>query len=109
MKLKVFFINFKYLKRQYTLGGIYRHPNGNVNHFTIDLATTLRQINHNITSIITSDINIDLIKYQMDKNWDYITTLMTFGYLPYITLPTRITEYSATCIDHMFIKESQNL
>ena len=29
------FISFKYVKHQYMVGGIYRHPNGNGNHFTI--------------------------------------------------------------------------
>ena len=33
---------------------------------------------------------------------------MSYGYLPYITLPSRITEYSATCIDHIFIKYAKN-
>ena len=29
-----------------------------------------------------------------------------YGYLPYITLPTRITDFSATCIDHIFIRDT---
>ena len=33
---------------------------------------------------------------------------MSYGYLPYITLPSRITEYSATCIDHIFIRYAKN-
>ena len=33
---------------------------------------------------------------------------MSYGYLPYITLPSRITEYSATCIDHIFVKYAKN-
>ena len=31
---------------------------------------------------------------------------MSYGYLPYITLPTRITDFSATCIDHIFIRDT---
>ena len=29
-------------------------------------------------------------------------------FLPYITLPTRITSHSATCIDHIFIRFSES-
>ena len=29
------FISFKYSKHQYMVGGTYRHPHGNGNHFTI--------------------------------------------------------------------------
>ena len=31
---------------------------------------------------------------------------MSYGYLPYITLATRITDLSATCIDHIFIRDT---
>ena len=29
---------------------------------------------------------------------------MSYGYLPYITLPSRITDFSMTCIDHIFVR-----
>ena len=37
----------------------------------------------------------------------YLTT-MSYLYLPYTTLPTRLTDFSATCIDHVFVKFSTN-
>ena len=35
-----------------------------------------------------------------------MTTLMSFGYFPYITIPSRITNCSRTCKDHVSIKLS---
>ena len=32
---------------------------------------------------------------------------MSFKYLPYITVPPRITQISTRCIDHIFMKTSQ--
>ena len=51
---------------------------------------------------IISDSNIDLLQYQNHSHTrTYIDTLFTHGLLPLITLPTRITSNSATCIDHI--------
>ena len=99
------FIKFSYMKRLYEVGGIYRHPNGNIKHIVSDLENALSSIVPNCTVIIAGDINIDLIKFNLDDNLLYVTTFMSHGYLPYITLPTRITDFSTTCIDHIFVKD----
>ena len=36
----------------------------------------------------------------------YMSTMMSYRYLPYLTLPTRITQFSTTCIDHIFLKKT---
>ena len=48
---------------EFIVGGIYRHPNGNVKHFVNDLETALDKIPEEITVILAADINIDIIKY----------------------------------------------
>ena len=51
------------------------------------------------------DMNVDIIKFSDDRDTlHYVTTMMSHKYLPYITMPTRLTPYSATCIDHIFMK-----
>ena len=50
------------------------------------------------------DMNIDIIKFSKEEVVSYMTTLMSYGYLPYITIPSRITHLSMTCIDHIFIE-----
>ena len=48
------------------------------------------------------DFNIDLLKFQThDKTNDFIKCMITTGYLPVITKPSRITNHSATLIDHI--------
>ena len=100
------FIKCTYCSKSYILGGIYRHPNGNIKHFLTDLENALTKIEGKYTAIISGDINIDLIKFNLDDNYQYVSTIMSCGYLPYITLPTRITDFSATCIDHIFIRDT---
>jgi hypothetical protein len=101
------FIKFTRNKCKYVLGGIYRHPNGNVQHFSHYLEETLVKLNDdNLTVILTGDINIDIIKFEIENNITYLSTLLSHRYLPFITLPSRITDFSATCIDHIFVKFS---
>ena len=83
------FIDFTYHDVKYnTLGGIYRHPNGNVSHFNKDLDTTLKNLNRNRSVILTGDINIDLIKHEDSMVLEYLTTLYSHTYIPLITLPS---------------------
>ena len=55
-------------------------------------------------------INIDLIKFDNEDTLMYLKTMMSYRYLPYITLPPppRLTDFSATCIDYIFVKFSTN-
>ena len=101
------FLKLTYCKRDFIVGGICRHPNGNVKHFVSDLEVSLDKIPDGISAILAGDINIDIIKYNNEETVHYLTTLLSCRFLPYITLPTRITEYSATCIDHIFVKLSK--
>ena len=52
-------------------------------------------------------MNIDIIEFSNEEVVSYMTTLMSYSYLPYITIPSRITHHSMTCIDHIFINLSR--
>ena len=86
----------------YIVGGIYRHPNGNVSHFISDFEAVL--IDNDKTTVLARDMNIDIIQFSNEDVVSYVTTLMSYGYLPYITLPSRITNLSMTCIDQIFVR-----
>ena len=93
----------------YMIGGIYRHPNGRVAHFVHDLENSLSKKAPDRRVMIAGDMHIDVIR--VSENEDtllYVTTLLSYKYLPYITMPTRITPHSATCIDHIFVKNPTN-
>ena len=101
------FVEFMFNGAMYTVGGIYRHPNGNVSHFVAALGCALYKINTNRTTVLAGDMNIDIIKFSNEDVMFYMSILMSFKYLPYITAPSRITQLSTKCIDHIFMKTSQ--
>ena len=86
------------------VGGVYRHPNGNTKHFTSDLERSLSKLTKNETCIIGGDMNINLMNSENLNAKEYLTTMYANNFLPYITRPTRITEQTATAIDHLFFK-----
>ena len=52
---------------------------------------------------IAGDINIDFYKYHSDKfTSEFLDMLFDLGYMPLITKATRITDHSATVIDHIY-------
>ena len=103
-EIESLFIEFCYRGITYIVGGTYRHPNGNVSHFISDLEAVLNHIDNDKTTVSAGDMNIDIIKFSNEDVVSYVTTLMSYGYLPYITLPSRITDFSMTCFDHIFVR-----
>ena len=93
------------------VGGIYRHPNKEIKTFQRSLETTLEKVARKKTPcIIAGDLNIDLIKYSSHADTKaYIDSIVANGFMPVITLPTRITAKSATLIDHIYYYEGKNM
>ena len=46
-------------------------------------------------------MDIGTIKFSNEDVVSYLTTLKSYGYLPYITIPSHITGFSMTCIDYI--------
>ena len=97
-------------KTKYIVGGIYRHPNQAIKEFCDILEPTLSKISKGKTpAFIAGDINIDLIKAEANKvTSDYLNCLIMHSFLPIVLLPTRITDNSATVIDHIYYFEGKN-
>ena len=64
--------------------------------------------NGKASSILAGDMNIDIIKFENEGTMNYLTTLFSYRFLPYITLPSRIMNFSATCFDHVFVCIADN-
>ena len=107
-KVETLVVNFTHCGIQYSLCGIYRHPNGNVNHFAADLERMIQIFDRKGFWIIAEDVNIDLIGIENKEVQNYLTTLMSYKPIPTITLPTRITSHSQICSDHIFLKCDAN-
>ena len=57
----------------------------------------------NKETYLMEDMNIDLLKYSNHlKTGEYLESLFSYGFLPLITKPTRLTYHSATLINHIY-------
>ena len=93
--------------KKYTLCNVYRTPSEiveDINNFTTEFATLLshmKAIRH--SSYVCGDYNIDLLKVKRNKHYcEYFDEIISQGFIPKITLPTRISEHSSTLIDNIF-------
>ena len=80
---------------------MYRTPSEiveDINNFTTEFATLLshmKAIRH--SSYVCGDYNIDLLKVKRNKHYcEYFDEIISHGFIPKITLPTRISEHSST-------------
>ena len=93
-------------KKSFIVLSIYRPPNNDVHQFNVLFNTVLQNItsNSNRNIIIAGDTNIDLIKYKNHAHTEeFINNLLSSGFLPTINRPTRISEYTSTLIDNIFV------
>ena len=90
--------------KNFICGIIYRHPHSNLASFMDYLNFTIDKIHREKKlCAMLGDFNIDLLKYESHQPTDdFINSLGTFCFHPYILQPTRITEHSATLIDNIF-------
>ena len=59
---------------------------------------------------IVGDFNIDLLQFQQhEQTNDFLELSLSFGLLPMITKPTRITPNSATLIDHIWVRNKSDV
>ena len=91
-------------------GSIYRHPHYNFKEFFIYLEKCLSKlVKENKELYLCGDFNFDLLKIDNDINTHYFFNLLcSFGLLPHILQPTRVTEYTATVIDNIFSNNIQD-
>ena len=93
--------------KKYIVGNIYRLPNelvSDITTFNEEFAETLDILHTKRTpTYLCGDFNIDLLKIHQKPNYcTFYDNLISSGYLPRISLPTRLTDHSATLIDNIF-------
>jgi hypothetical protein len=92
-------------KKNIIVGAIYRPPNTELDNFIVHISSILSVLGKEPSKprFITGDFNLDLLKYEthLPTN-DFLNSFLEHAYLPLITKPTRVTEYSATLIDNIF-------
>ena len=87
-------------------GCVYRHPNRDPTKVFEYLETTFAQLNKEKQNIfIMEDFNFHLLQYAYKTHNltdDFITTVTSNSFLPYVLQPTRLTDHSSTVIDNIF-------
>ena len=89
---------------------VYTHPHSSINKFQTKLCTYIDELNSKKQLYnICRDINWDLLKQDTEpKIKTYVESLNCLGSTPVICNPTRITNSSATLIDHVYTNDLQN-
>ena len=100
------------MPKKYIISNIYRKPCEVLDEFNVfleELTSFLIFIkNQNRPSYLCGDYNIDLLKIKMKNHANnYFEELVTNGFFPKITLPTRISERSSSLIDNIFTNDSE--
>ena len=85
------FVKLRSSRQTYIVGGVYRHPDRNVSHFSQALEKSLNMLDKEEMCILAGDYNINLSNTSGSITTEYLTTLLSHGFLPYITRPTRMT------------------
>ena len=65
--------------------------------------TLLKKLTSENKPIITGNFNLNLIKYMQNTGVNqFLENILSNNFIPQVTLPTRITEKTATLIDNIF-------
>ena len=91
-------------------GNVYRHPHNNCEdffHYLEECLTNLAKGNKEV--YICGDFNFDLLKVDTENFTQYFFNLLcSYGFLPHILQPTRVTEHTVTVIDNIFSNNLQD-
>ena len=92
------------LSKNIVTGCIYRHPRYNFKDFMHYLENCLIKLTKENKEIyLCGDFNIDLLKIEDNQNYQlFYNMLCSFGFLPKIVQPTRVTDHHSTLIDNIF-------
>ena len=90
--------------KNFLCGCLYRHPNTDTAKFMEYIESTLTKIDKNKYAVfLMGGFNIDLLKYESHNcTNDFINSLVSHSFLPYILQTTRVTDHSSTIIDNIF-------
>ena len=84
------------------LSCVYRSPGSKLEQFIDYIEQFLKSVKSNKTIYLCGDFNVDLLKQTHVYTDLFLETLYSYGMLPIITKPTRITSTTATLIDNIF-------
>ena len=92
---------------QTVIACVYRHPSSSLSVFNADLANALDVISKEGKKYyLMGDFNINIVNYETNcLIKDFVDTMYSYYVHPMITVPTRVTETTATLIDNIFVSK----
>ena len=90
------------VSKKYLFLCIYRPPRGNFGEFIPamnDILSSVHEKNYQGVYVL-GDFNLNLLRVNDNNLFDYVNLMFSFSLFPLITKPTRVTDVSATLIDH---------
>ena len=104
--LECIFLNFQINNDRFIIGNLYRPPKGNFDVFNEKLSKNLTDIRsnfNNATIIILGDVNINILKsFECLRAQRFTNLMFSFELNPLIRRPTRVTETTASILDHIW-------
>lgn len=95
--------------KQTTILALYRSPKQqNISSFLKSLDSALFNCTPNEELLVIGDINVDLLKPMASQTLDYKNLMTQHGLVSYINAPTRVTDTTNSCIDHIFLRTKKN-
>ena len=84
------------------VGVVYRPPGGSTQGFNEDMGRILTDV-RGLDGYVMGDFNVDLLKAETHSQAsDFMEGFMSRGFYPLISLPTRLTDMTATLIDNIW-------
>ena len=93
------------------IGNVYRSPKRKPDSFNSLFDSVLQKLNRNAKKLIyiVGDFNQDLIRYDQDVNsQNLVDYASNHGFIQIVSRPTRITDHSATLLDHVYTNSLDN-
>ena len=101
--LEIFLTNSK----SFLVGNIYRHPNETIS-WNEQFENYLEKVLECEKEVyLLGDFNRDLMQDNIKQSW--LEYMETFGLFQFIKVPTRVTDQSATLIDHVYSNTHTNI
>ena len=103
--------NCKGFNKTKIIANIYRSPNRSTENFIKLLDGTMRNLErHSRKHIVAAgDFNVNLLRHDNDIHCqNLVETMAKYGFVQIAARPTRITDHSATLIDHVYTNDIHN-
>ena len=109
-EIKMLNITVERMGQKFLTSAIYRSPATNPNQFVENLNVFFDKIKSKNVNFhfFVGDVNID-IKSNTECLQDYLNLLSQYGFKSLINAPTRVQNGSKSCIDHIFLKGSEQV